>query len=64
MPARRNLCVYKGTPDHTLGDATWCSMAAASTPGDYFVILQNDGELNVYNGTLANPGSLLWSSAA
>jgi hypothetical protein len=61
-----NLCVYSGTSDPAFQantSAIWCSMSNVSDPPvQCFLTLENDGDLNIYYGTPANPGNLIWGT--
>jgi hypothetical protein len=69
-----NLCVYSGIGGQPGGapvffanpnkHSIWCSQSSQPNPPiTCYVTLEGDGDLNVYQGTPNNQGSLLWSSS-
>jgi hypothetical protein len=62
MQSDGNFCVYSGAPGSPLGNALWCSGSGGQPANSFYLILENDGDLNVYQGTPASPGHLQWSS--
>lgn len=54
-----NLCVYPSS-----GGPTWCASKRAKSVGNYFMILRDSGDLELYSGTPGNTGvaALVWTS--